>query len=413
LISATKPGMTASFTYDGDGNRVEKNVNGTVTRYMVDGNNLTGYAQVVEELDAANAVQVVYTYGLDLISQNRKNTDGWTKSYYGYDATGTTRILFDDSGTVTDTYTYEAFGTIINRTGTTTNAYLFHGEQFDADLGLYYLRARYMDNNIGRFTTMDGFDGVNEDPSSIHKYRFVSNDPINRVDPSGYFDMIGASMAVAMYGNLSNFPSVMHPTFEGIGGPDVTKSVDLTLMDIKHTFTYNWSTFQKVCAAYELHDVPMAAIGVIARNPCWGAVGAWDIIPLARIGFGLDDNKLSGFYCGEYPWQRTVTYNNNCYYAGAVNYLMWGAINRLCHDYFLQHGDIFTASTFSCTAACSLVDVWKSIKYPSNVESQEAVAFTTAGYNNSSPGKGLPIRPSGDIVPTHRMQWCWEPVRPR
>jgi len=201
LISATKPGMTASFTYDGDGNRVEKNVNGTVTRYMVDGNNLTGYAQVVEELDAANAVQVVYTYGLDLISQSRKGFLSWTTSYYGYDATGTTRMLFDDSGTVTDTYTYEAFGTIINRTGTTTNAYLFHGEQYDADLGLYYLRARYMDNTIGRFITMDGFEGNNKEPFSLHKYTFANSSPINCTDPSGYLTLnecmfIGAALGI-------------------------------------------------------------------------------------------------------------------------------------------------------------------------------------------------------------------------
>jgi len=204
LISATKPGMTASFTYDGDGNRVEKNVNGTVTRYMVDGNNLTGYAQVVEELGGDNSVQVVYTYGLDLISQNRKGFLSWSKSYYGYDATGTTRMLFDDSGTVTDTYTYEAFGTIINRTGTTTNAYLFHGEQFDADLGLYYLRARYMDNTIGRFTTMDGFEGNNEDPHSLHKYGFANNNSINYTDMSGNMVML-AICTMALLGILSSF----------------------------------------------------------------------------------------------------------------------------------------------------------------------------------------------------------------
>jgi RHS repeat-associated protein len=185
LISVSKPGMTASFTYDGDGNRVEKNVNGTQTRYMVDGNNLTGYAQVVEELDAANTVQVVYTYGLDLISQSRKGLLSWTTSYYGYDATGSTRMLFDESGTRTDSYTYEAFGTIIKRTGTTKNAYLFHGEQYDADLGLYYLRARYMDNNVGRFVTMDGFEGNNEDPRSLHKYSFANNNPNVFSDPSG------------------------------------------------------------------------------------------------------------------------------------------------------------------------------------------------------------------------------------
>jgi RHS repeat-associated protein len=214
LISATKSGATIAYQYDGDGNRVSKTVNGTQTRYMVDGNNLTGYAQVVEELDAANTVQVVYTYGLDLISQNRKGFLSWTKSYYGYDATGTTRMLFDDSGTVTDTYTYEAFGTLINRTGTTTNAYLFHGEQFDADLGLYYLRARYMDNNVGRFTTMDGFEGKNEDPNTLHRYCFTPGNPINYADPSGNSFLMGAALmalSVIFGAMLASISCVKHP----------------------------------------------------------------------------------------------------------------------------------------------------------------------------------------------------------
>jgi uncharacterized protein RhaS with RHS repeats len=44
---------------------------------------------------------------------------------------------------VTDTYDYDAFGNKINSTGATPNNYLYRGEQFDPDLGLYYLRARY------------------------------------------------------------------------------------------------------------------------------------------------------------------------------------------------------------------------------------------------------------------------------
>jgi RHS repeat-associated protein len=211
LISATKSGANIAYQYDGDGNRVSKTVTGLgqmTTRYLVDTNNMTGYAQVVEELDAANTVQVVYTYGLDLISQDRKNGGDWTISYYGYDATGTTRMLFDESGTLTDSYTYEAFGTIIKRTGTTKNAYLFHGEQYDADLGLYYLRARYMDINVGRFTTMDGYEGNNAEPSSLHKYCFASSNLINKIDPSGNMELIQALVSYA-YSFFTSMPRVL------------------------------------------------------------------------------------------------------------------------------------------------------------------------------------------------------------
>ena len=58
------------MVYDGDGNRVAKTVGGVTTNYLVDDRNLTGYAQVLEEI-VGGAVQRRYTYGLDLISQKQ------------------------------------------------------------------------------------------------------------------------------------------------------------------------------------------------------------------------------------------------------------------------------------------------------------------------------------------------------
>ena len=63
-------GGAVTMVYDGDGNRVAKTVGGVTTNYLVDDRNLTGYAQVLEEI-VGGAVQRKYTYGLDLISQNR------------------------------------------------------------------------------------------------------------------------------------------------------------------------------------------------------------------------------------------------------------------------------------------------------------------------------------------------------
>ena len=62
-------GSTVALQYDGDGNRVAKSVSGTVTRYLVDDLNPTGYPQVVDELNGSGVVQRTYTYGLQRISQ--------------------------------------------------------------------------------------------------------------------------------------------------------------------------------------------------------------------------------------------------------------------------------------------------------------------------------------------------------
>ena len=187
-----------AIVYDGDGNRVSKTVNGVTVKYLVDTNNLTGYAQVVEEL-SGTAVQRVYAYGLDLISQDQPINAVWTQSFYGYDGHGSVRFLTDAAGIVTDTFDYDAFGILLHRTGTTPNLYQYCGEQFDPDLGFYYLRARYMNTSTGRFWTMDSYEGDQGDPMSLHKYAYGNSNPISHNDPTGHWSVL-EMMAVGAIG---------------------------------------------------------------------------------------------------------------------------------------------------------------------------------------------------------------------
>jgi RHS repeat-associated protein len=124
-------------------------------------------------------------------------------SYNVYDGHGSVRALTDTTGTVTDTYDYDAFGNIVHSTGTTPNNYLFAGEQFDPDLNLYYNRARYLNTSTGRFWSMDAFEGDAQSPASLHKYLYASSDPVNRVDPSGRFDI--GEVTTAAYVAVTNF----------------------------------------------------------------------------------------------------------------------------------------------------------------------------------------------------------------
>jgi RHS repeat-associated protein len=172
--------MELQFVYDGDGNRVSKTVNGVTTKYLVDTNNLTGYAQVVEELQNGS-VSKQYTYGLDLISQRQSSG----VSFYNYDGHGSVRGLSNNLGNLTDTYSYDAFGALIEKTGNTDNNYLYAGEQFDSDLEFYYNRARYLNVETGRFISQDSYEGVSNDPKSLHKYVYVGNNPVDLIDPSG------------------------------------------------------------------------------------------------------------------------------------------------------------------------------------------------------------------------------------
>jgi RHS repeat-associated protein len=196
IISAD--GGAIRLVYDGDGNRVAETVNGVTVQYLVDTNNPTGFPQVVEEL-RNGLVTRAYTWGNHLIAQRQLIGNAWTTSHYGYDGHGNVRFLTDDDGAVTDTFDYDAFGALLHRSGTTPNVFLFNAEQYDANLGLYYLRARHYDPSTGRFTSMDAFEGDDFDPMSLHKYLYGGGDPVNTIDPSGQWTLaeIGETIKVA------------------------------------------------------------------------------------------------------------------------------------------------------------------------------------------------------------------------
>jgi RHS repeat-associated protein len=197
---------------DGDGNRVAKTANGVTTRYLVDDLNPTGYVQVVEELNGG-VVQRQYTYGLQRISQQQAISNTWTPSFYGYDGGGSVQQLTNSTAQMTDSYDYDAFGNVLNKTGSTPNEVLYRGEQYDPDLGLYYLRVRYMNSLNGRLMSRDPYDGYIGIPVTLHKYLYVGGDPVNHVDPRGRFlaeyalensDSVSEAKLVGIYGCVAD-----------------------------------------------------------------------------------------------------------------------------------------------------------------------------------------------------------------
>lgn len=185
------------YKYDYAGNRIAKSSEGEYTKYLLDINGELTY--VLAEMNFDNTEKCYYTRGDELISQER---DG-KKSYYVYDGHGSVRALADENGKVTDKYVYDAFGNLISSVGSTKNDFLFCGEQFDPVTGLYYLRARYMNPSVGRFITMDSYEGSIDDPVSLHKYLYCNSDPVNNYDPSGYNTLAEMEATTGIQGVLN------------------------------------------------------------------------------------------------------------------------------------------------------------------------------------------------------------------
>ena len=213
-------GTIIDLIYNSEGVRIQKQVINSsllTINYLSCSNNLTGYAQVFEELDSSGVVRKAYTYGLYLISQSDVST-GQTQ-YYLYDGLGSVKSLVDETGGIVVDYQYDAFGNLLSGTqyGTSyvENAYRFTGEQFDEDLNQYYLRARYFNQATGRFNRIDPFSGNINDPVSLHRYLGMSANPVMFIDPSGEISLAQSAMVGSIVGMLSKLASVSIRTFAG------------------------------------------------------------------------------------------------------------------------------------------------------------------------------------------------------
>jgi RHS repeat-associated protein len=175
VVSGT---LNVGYTYDGDGRRASKNVNGTSTQYVYD--TIAGLAYVLAEQTGISTT--TYTYGTDLVALTAPDA---TQSYYHYDGLGSTRALSNGSGQVTARYSYDAFGAVRTSGGTTSTSFKFTGEQSDDEIELIYLRARYYDSVTGRLLSMDSVMGNSADDQSLNRYVYSRNNPINLFDPSG------------------------------------------------------------------------------------------------------------------------------------------------------------------------------------------------------------------------------------
>ncbi|WP_243655779.1 RHS repeat-associated core domain-containing protein [Roseateles saccharophilus] len=177
LLTVTNAGGTWTYEYDALGNRSASVHNGQRTEYLVDP---SGLGNVVGTYDGSGALTAHYTYGLGLTSQVAAGNQA---SYYDFDANGSTVGLSSAAGSYVNSYSYLPFGELRSATQGVANPFQFGGAmgvQADGS-GLSFMRARYYDSNQGRFMQADPLGLV----GSTNAYSYGSNNPVNRVDPSG------------------------------------------------------------------------------------------------------------------------------------------------------------------------------------------------------------------------------------
>lgn len=181
LIEVTAPDRTDQYQYDGDGNRLRRITDGQLEQYVLD---LTrDMSWVFCSAGGTGELANKYLYGSGLVSAKQ----GEYVNYYHFDPLGNAVAMSDSSATIIATYSYDEYGSSTRSEEADNNPYAFVGQLgiMSEISGLLFMRARFYDPSIGRFLSWDPVQGSPREPTSLHNYIYVNNDPVNLVDPTG------------------------------------------------------------------------------------------------------------------------------------------------------------------------------------------------------------------------------------
>ena len=189
LATANNGTNSISYTYNSDGIRTAKTVNGTTTNYVLEG------TKVVFETDGNDGLWFYYNAAGAPVGFRMNTGSSYTLFVYRKNLQGDiTGIYKGYTGELMVSYSYDAWGKVTatneagNSTGTTLinrNPYLYRGYRYDRETGLYYLNSRYYDPETGRFINADGLVSTGQGVLGNNMFAYCLNNPVCMLDESG------------------------------------------------------------------------------------------------------------------------------------------------------------------------------------------------------------------------------------
>ena len=189
LVKVVTPSGTWDYQYDGLGNRVGTILNGQKTEYLLDP---LGLGDIVGEYNGSGSLVANYTHGIGLVSR----VNGANSNYYDADAIGSTIGLTANDGSYVNKYSYLPFGEDLTKVEDVANPFEYVGQWgvTDEGNGLDFMRSRFYDSGLGRFTAVDT---IRLNGGDTNFYRYVFNSPINLNDPFGLTAQCPASPPIS------------------------------------------------------------------------------------------------------------------------------------------------------------------------------------------------------------------------
>jgi RHS repeat-associated protein len=183
LTAVSWPGVSASFVYDGDGNRVKGTIGGVTTIYI--GNYF--------EWTGSTSTMVKYYYaGSTRIAMRTGTGSGTTGLLWLFgDHLGSTSAVANADGSAGPTQLYKPWGEKRPAGASSLpTTYRYTGQRQESSLGgtdgLYFYGARWLDPALGRFVQPDTLVPGMDNPQRWDRFGYVLNNPLRYTDPSGH-----------------------------------------------------------------------------------------------------------------------------------------------------------------------------------------------------------------------------------
>ena len=176
LIKVEDGKATVVNTYNGNGQRVSKTTGGSTTHFLYE------FDKIILERTGNQDTRNIY--GMNLISREN-STAKYHLMYNGH--RGVTQLV--SNGVSVASYYYDDWGSVTEETGgqlARNNPFRYSSYYYDAELGIYDLKARFYDPEIARFLQEDTFRGNPRDALSLNRYTYVHNNPLIYYDPTGH-----------------------------------------------------------------------------------------------------------------------------------------------------------------------------------------------------------------------------------
>lgn len=182
-LTSISGATTASYGYDGDGNRIAETINGVSSTYLLD----TAAPLPARIAATSSAGQTRYVYGLQRALDVAPNG---SQQYEHADALDSVRLLTDANGNALSYDWYNPTGSLL-QPGSGGGAFGFTGEPSTANGSLIYLRARDYSPTLDRFLTTDPHAPNPLEPQTYNPYMYAGNDPTTFTDHTGQQCMTG------------------------------------------------------------------------------------------------------------------------------------------------------------------------------------------------------------------------------